>query len=82
MIGSRIDALARQAATIDRKTALAVLGGTLAAVAAARPMATPAKYRGVLPGFHGVLREGQPSPRCQFTSRLTFRPQNVPSTCL
>ncbi|MGH2615955.1 MAG: hypothetical protein ACRDJC_11995 [Thermomicrobiales bacterium] len=40
---TRFDALTRQVRAIDRKTSLKVLGGSLAAVAAARPGASAAK---------------------------------------
>jgi hypothetical protein len=45
MNGIRFDALARQAGTIDRMTSLKVLGGSLAAVAVAGPLAADAKNK-------------------------------------
>jgi hypothetical protein len=50
---SRFDAVTREMGTIDRKTSLKVLGGSLAALAAARPLGSAAKKKGGKKGDKG-----------------------------
>jgi hypothetical protein len=40
---THFDELTRKVGTVDRKTSLKIMGGSLAAIAAARPLASEAK---------------------------------------
>ena len=67
MNSSRFDAVTQQVGTIDRKTSLKMLGGSLAAIVAARPLTITAKKK---------KKKKQPAAR----PRLAFTTGSFPIT--